>query len=131
MDYEKEIKKILNDNDIKVKIVYITQSFTNWDKDNLHDQYKIILKRNRKEMQFDFWASIYQTQNNKKPNVYDVVACLEWYELGTFDDFCLNFGYDNDSIQAFNTYTECQKQQKELFDIISEEEIREKIRGII
>jgi hypothetical protein len=131
MDYEKEMKKILNNNGIDVEIVYITKSFTNWDKQNLHNQYKIILKRGTNQMQYDYWASLYSTQNGKKATIYDVISCLEWYPIYDFDNFCMDFGYDTDSIKAFNTYTECQKQQKELFELIPEEKIREQIREII
>lgn len=131
MEYNKEMRKILTHAGINVDIIYITKSFTNWDKDNLHNQYKVVLKRGKNEMQFDFWDSLYNTNNNKKPTTYDVIACLEWYNIYDFEDFCFNFGYDIDSIKAFNIYTECQKQQKELFQLIPEEEIREQIREII
>ncbi len=30
------------------------------------------------------------------PTAYDILACLTKYEVGTFDDFCSNFGYDTD-----------------------------------
>lgn len=130
-EYDVKMKKILNENDIKVNIIYITQSYTNWDKENLHNQYKIVVKRGNKQMQYDFWDSLANTQECKKPSIYDVVSCLEWYSIYDFEDFCCNFGYDTDSLKAFNIYTECQKQQKELFEIIPEEEIREQIREII
>lgn len=51
--------------------------------------------------------------------------------LYDFENFCMDFGYSTDSIKAFNIYTECQKQQKELFELIPEEKIREQIREII
>ena len=76
-------------------------------------------------------VSLYNTQNRLKPTTYDVIACLEWYPIFDFENFCLDFGYDTDSIKAFNIYTECQKQQKELFELIPEEKIREQIREII
>lgn len=131
MDYNKEIKEILKIKNINVKIIYVTKSFTNWDKDNLHNQYKVVLIRDTKTMQFDFWDSIRNTEEEKKPTVYDVLSCLEWYELGDFDDFCYNYGYDNDSITAFKLYAECQKQQKDLFALIPEEETREKIIALL
>lgn len=130
-DYNKEMKKILNNAGISVNIVYIAKSFPNWDEGNLHNQYKIILERGKQQMQFDYWDSLYNTKENKKPSTYDVIACLEWYEIYDFEDFCQNFGYDTDSMKAFNIYTECQKQQKELFALIPEENIREQIREII
>ena len=131
MDYNKEIIKILNKSGIETDIVYISKSYTNWDKDNLHNQYKVVLKRGNEQMQFDFWDSLYNTQNNIIPSTYDVIACLEWYDIYDFEDFCLNFGYNTDSIKAFEIYRTYQKQQKELFKLIPEEKIREEIREII
>ena len=131
MNYQKEMEKIIKKIDLNVKIVYITDSFTKWDKNNLHSQYKVILKRNEKEMQVDFWDSLYNTQHGEKPTTYDIIACLEWHKIYDFEDFCVNFGYDTDSINAFQIYTDCQKQQKELFNLIPEEEVREEICKII
>lgn len=131
MDYEKKMNEILKRNGIKVNIIYIRRSTCNWDKENLHDYYKVTLTRGNKTITFDYFASIINTEEHKKPSNYDVVSCLEWYEIYDFEDFCLNFGYDTDSIKALNTYLECQKQQKELFNIIPEENIKEEIREII
>lgn len=131
MNYEEKMKEILKGAGISVDIVFITKSYTKWDKDNLHNQYKVVLKRGNKQMQYDFWDRLYNTKKGLKPSKYDVISCLEWYEIYDFEDFCMNFGYDTDSIKAFETYKECQKQQKELFELIPEEEIRDKIRDII
>ena len=130
-EYNTKMKEIIKNAGIDINIIYITKSYTNWDKNDFHNQYREILKRGSKQMQFDFWDSTYNTQNGLKPTTYDVIACLEWYQIFDFEDFCFNFGYDTDSIKAFNIYTECQKQQKELFELIPEEEIREQIREII
>lgn len=132
MDYEKTMNEVLKENNINVDIVYVGKSLVDWDIErNLHNYYIVTLKRNNKEMRFDFWDSVKNTREGKKPTNYDVVACLEWYEVGTFQDFCFNFGYNEDSIRALNTYLKCQKQQEELFAIIPEEKIKEKIRDII
>lgn len=40
----------------------------------------------------------------KEPSAYDVLACLQKYEVGTFEDFCNEFGYDTDSKKAEKTY---------------------------
>lgn len=131
MKYNEEMRKILNNAGINVDIIYITKSVVDWDKDNLHNQYKVILKRGNKQMQFDFWDSLQNTQEDKKTTIYDVIASLEWYEIYDFENFCMDFGYDTDSIKAFNIYTNCKKQQKELFALIPENDIKEKIKEII
>lgn len=39
-----------------------------------------------------------------EPTAYDVLSCLTKNDPGTFEDFCSEFGYDNDSISALRTY---------------------------
>ena len=41
----------------------------------------------------------------KEPTAYDVLACLTKYDVGTFEDFCSEFGYDEDSKTADKIYT--------------------------
>lgn len=38
------------------------------------------------------------------PTEYDVLACLTKNEVGTFENFCSEFGYDTDSRTAKKTY---------------------------
>lgn len=38
------------------------------------------------------------------PTAYDVLACLTKYDVGTFEDFCSEYGYDTDSRSALKTY---------------------------
>lgn len=54
------------------------------------------------------------SRKRKAPNAYDVLACLTKYELGDFEDFCANSGYDNDSRKAESVYFDCQKEYAEV-----------------
>ena len=38
------------------------------------------------------------------PTAYDLLACLQKYDPGTFRDFCSEFSYSDDSIRALETY---------------------------
>lgn len=38
------------------------------------------------------------------PTAYDLLACLQKYDPGTFREFCSGFGYSDDSIRALETY---------------------------
>lgn len=40
----------------------------------------------------------------KPPTAYDVLACLTKYDVGTFENFCSEFGYDEDSRTAEKIY---------------------------
>ena len=45
-----------------------------------------------------------KNKNYSIPSAYDVLACITKYNPGTFDDFCLEYGYDTDSKKAEKTY---------------------------
>ena len=59
------------------------------------------------------------------PNEYDVLACLEKYDPGTFEDFCSEFGYDEDSRTAERVYIAVIKEYKDLTRIFTEEQMEE------
>ena len=64
--------------------------------------YKCKLTRNGKSYTFDFGQSIACT--GEKPKMYSILSCLTKYDPETFEDFCANFGYDEDSRTAERTY---------------------------
>lgn len=57
--------------------------------------------------------------------LYNCLTCCksEYYTPIDFDDFCSEFGYDNDSIKAKNTWENCLKQSSKLQRIFTESEI--------
>ena len=61
----------------------------------------------------------------KKPTNYDILACLQKYEVGTFDDFCGDFGYDTDSRKAEKIYDAVVKEYTDLCTLFSDAEIEE------
>lgn len=77
-----------------------------------HHNIYIYNTHNKKRIRFDFWGSIvnpelrspYDLRNAFHCFVSDAISGLE-----SFETFCDNFGYDNDSIKALNTYKACQK----------------------
>ena len=63
------------------------------------------------------------------PTKYDVLSCLTTYNPGTFENFCLDFGYDNDSISALRTYDAVVSEWDHVSMLFTEEEL-EKLREI-
>ena len=61
------------------------------------------------------------------PTSYDILACLEKYEVGTMDDFFHEFGYEvksADDIFCFlNTYNAVVKEYRDLCRIFTEEQM--------
>ena len=70
--------------------------------------YKCRLSRNRKYYTFHFGQSI--AAGDKKPSLYDIFSCLTKYDPGTFENFCLEYGYNEDSRKAERTYNEVVKE---------------------
>ena len=48
-----------------------------------------------------------------KPTAYDILACLTKYDPGFFEDFCSEYGYDEDSRTAERTFLAVIKEWKE------------------
>lgn len=74
---------------------------------------------------FKFGQSINKTISKEPPNEYDVLSCLTKYDPETFEDFCANFGYDTDSINARKVYKAVQKEYDALSKMFTEKELEE------
>lgn len=60
-----------------------------------------------------------------QPNAYDVLACITKYDPGTFENFCSEFGYDEDSRTAERIYFAVQKEYSQLARIFTPEQLEE------
>lgn len=108
--------------------------FTHWEEDtDTRDVYEITLSRdtgggvslqmrlkfgqNLVNSRYDqtysagpYWRDVERKANGwpkhpgKAPTLYDVIACIQKYDVGTFEDFCGEFGYDTDSRRALSTF---------------------------
>ena len=63
------------------------------------------------------------------PTNYTILSCLQKYEVGTFADFCSEFGYSEDSRAAEKTYKAVCKEYDNVFKIWNDLEI-EKLQEI-
>lgn len=59
------------------------------------------------------------------PSVYDVLACLSKCDPGTFEDFCSDYGYDEDSRTAERVYFAVQKEYTQLARLFTPEQMEE------
>lgn len=88
-----------------------------------------ILKYNRIEdagnEEFKARKELKKLKAEAVPSEYDVLACLEKYDVGTFEDFCSEFGYDEDSRTAERIYIAVIKEYKDLTRIFTEEQMGE------
>lgn len=59
----------------------------------------------------------------KEPTMYDVLTCLQKYDVGSFEDFCSEFGYDDDSRKAKKTYKAVVKEYDKVCSLFNEQEL--------
>ena len=64
-------------------------------------------------------------QPKRTPTAYDLLACLQKYDPGTFKDFCSDFGYNDDSIKAFDVYRAVQDEYSKLRRFFTPAELEE------
>lgn len=60
-----------------------------------------------------------------QPTAYDVLTCMTKYDPDTFDKFCAEFGYNEDSCTAKRIYFAVQKEYTQLAKIFTPEQLEE------
>lgn len=152
-DYQKQGETFLREtNCIMEALRAVPQTSPNWAKDQKHGtQWSITIARlslpiekieyigSIKEMRhvieksitFPFWTSIKAKEDaehsmiaraKEKPKAYDVLANL-YTQADTFEDFCGNCGYSEDSREAYATWKEVAALNKKIESIFTEEEL--------
>lgn len=69
------------------------------------------------------YESYLELIQGEAPTLYDVLSCLQKYEVGTFEDFCSEFGYDEDSRAAYKTYKAVVKEYDKVCSLFSNDEL--------
>lgn len=59
------------------------------------------------------------------PNSYNVLACMTKYDPGTFEEFCSEYGYNEDSRTAEKIYFAVQKEYTQLARLFTAEQIED------
>lgn len=98
-------------------------------------QYRVTLSRKTRPggvnavhvspLSFPFWDSVSAKENGETPSAYDVLACIsgDVHCPETFEDFCAEYGYDEDSRAAHATFKRCAALARKLRAFFSEKEI--------
>lgn len=125
--YEAQANKFLTDHGITLKAAYIGCKCPRWCDDTKHvhgAKYRITLKRSGKSISFDFWNSYDDMRKGRDPSAYDVLACIssDYHAPDTFENFCAEYGYDEDSRKALATFKAVERMSIKLRSFLSEEE---------
>lgn len=82
-----------------------------------------------KSYTFNYWMGAAHTKSpSKKDVLYSFI--MDDVSYMDFEEFCSNFGYNNDSIKALKTFEACQLQTKNVHRLFNEEE-REILRELL
>lgn len=95
---------------LKMKVLGYEWEKPEWDKKYEHAKFRICFSRNGKSWTLEFYQSI--SEGSKKPSIYDVLACVTKYDPGTFENFCSDYGYDEDSRKAERIWKAVKKEFK-------------------
>ena len=108
---------------------FVSSNTTQYSKLNIVDFRNFLLRIERIltssaiELRSKNWGEAKQSENIVHPTSYDVLSCLQKYDVGTFEDFCSEFGYDTDSVKALKTYKAVQDEFKNVQALFNDYEI--------
>lgn len=127
-EYVKQAKDFLKSCNATMKITKIgCEKNNNWNDKGWHNTYRATIKTPMGSMWVKFWNSVYNTEREIEPNEYDILACLEKYDVGTIDDFVQEFGYEvnewADVKRIQNIYNAVKRQYKSLCRCFTPEQI--------
>lgn len=101
MNYQKQANDFCTKTGTKLTILS-SEFKPMWNEKQNRTVFKCKLTRKGKSYTFEFGQSI--QAGGEEPTNYDVLACIQKYDVGSFDDFCGEFGYSSDSISAKKIY---------------------------
>lgn len=83
--------------------------------------FKIRLIKGGKQYTFEFGQRL--RAGSSEPTFYDVLVCLTKYDPETFEDFCANYDYDEDSRTAERIYKAVVKEWENMNRLFTSEEL--------
>lgn len=128
MDYQAQANDFLKETKTRLSVKWMLYGkYFNDDKECRHI-FRVTLKNSHCQYSFNFGQSI--ISDATPPTAYDILACVQKYDVGSFEDFCSGFGYDTDSRKAEKTYKAVCKEYAGISQLFSESEIMEKLQEI-
>ena len=128
-EYTKQAKNFAKKYGVKLSVIGDPE-YRKYFPDDKESRYvfKLRLQRNKKSYTFTFGQSI--ADGEEEPTLYDVLACLTKYDPGSFENFCGDFGYDEDSRRAEKTYKAVCKEFEAMQRLFPESEVLEELAEI-
>jgi hypothetical protein len=128
--YDEQAEQFLSNFGLTVKMVQKGDRCPPWEDSRgcVHgDRYRVSIKRSSggKALSFDFWNSLNDVQTGTGLSAYSVLASIssDAYCPDTFEDFCSEYGYDQDSRKAFSTFKKVSQFADKIKAFFTKEEI--------
>lgn len=136
--YVKQAKDFLESCNATMEIMYLgTEVNKDWDEKRERDTYMVNIRTPRGNMQVKFLDSINNTIKNSdvyrisrpriKPTAYDILSCLQKYDVGDIEDFIYEFGYEitkkGDLKRIMNIYNAVVKEYQDICRCFTPEQI--------
>lgn len=115
-------ENILDNIKIEVQTAFKTQEDLQDSWKKTANKYQVRLSYFHKNYVTDYFMGCALT---RKPSQKDVLSSMLLDDVSciSFHDFCMEFGYDDDSIKSLKVYEACQKETQALHDMFDAEEI--------
>ena len=127
MDYQSQGNEFLKKNGIVFVTKFLKNDYHFPEDKNGRDIFGITFSREGKRLYIRFGQSLKETtgSGDNHPTAYDVLACIQKYEVGSFENFCGDFGYNSDSRHVEKIYKTVLKEWKNVSSFFSESELLE------
>jgi hypothetical protein len=133
--YDQQAADFLARHGLKMRITLSDSKTPPWDnKGNHGHHYRVTISRHQKDgeytygwINFDFWGSTVDAELGEDPKMYDVLSCIsgDAYTPETFEDFCAEYGYEEDSIKALQQFRRCDRFAKRLRAFFTTQELED------
>lgn len=120
-NYQKSAVNILQKMNVKFKSEYLTHDYHFADDKETRDIYRVTFQRGTSRFSLRFGQSLANT--GEHPTPYDVLACIEKHDVGDFENFCSEFGYDINSRKAEKIYKAVCKEYEKVSRFFSSDEL--------
>lgn len=123
-EYVKQAKDFLSSCNATMQITYLGKGINKmWGENTYRNTYRATIRTPLGSMWVKFWDSIYNTQQGNEPSEYDILACLQKYDVGSLADFISEFGYDAELNNTKQIYNAVCNEYKKICRCFTEEQI--------
>ena len=126
-DYEQKAIDFMKKTGTKIYFKGLKYDYHFFNDTKKRNIYKIVIKRNGKQMTIHFGQSWFNTELGNPPAYYDILACLTKEDPGTLYEFCIEFGYDLYEENTRKTHKLCTREWQKVSNVFGDvlDELRE------